>query len=273
MSKLAFVASAYSDGILLAGSYGAASVTTYSLTQKLASTASMFVNKVGGVLIPGFTELFAGQEIARLQPVVVRLTRLLTRIGFLNLLLILILNERFVGIWVGPATFGGLALTALFAYSVFRNGLIRNLAALFFSSGRLEGWGWLSLIEAIVKISLTLVFLPTLGLLAPMIGTIIAELFTGVYTPIRVAQLVRLPLSSLLTQGIGLPLLKSVPTIVVLGVLNYLVPLQSRWFGIVFIGFCGVLANTLSFDWAQWKNGWSRLMRVMSSKPRRSVDH
>ena len=262
MSKLAFLTSTFSDNILIAGYYGTAAVATYSLTQKLSGMSAMFVNKVGGAVMPGLAAMFAVQDTVRLQIVVLRLTRGLTRFGFLSLLLIVTLNERFVTTWVGSTVFGGLALTILFAYSVFRNGLIRNLSVIFFSSGQLEGWGWLSLAEAVLKIGMILMLLPGWGLLAPMFGTVVAELLTGVYTPIRVAQMIQLPLSTFLWNGIAIPLLKSLPTVGALLIIGYLVPTQWSWLGIICIGSFGLLINTLSFDGAKWLDGLNRLAQI-----------
>lgn len=252
MSKLAFLASNYSDAVLIASYYGTTPVTSYSITQKLASTASMFINKIGGMIMPGLSELFATHDVARLQVVVLRLTRLLMRFGLLSMFLVIIVNERFVNLWISPAAFGGLALTVFFAYSVFRNGLIRNLATLFFSSGQLKAWGWLSLLEAALKIPLTILLFPLVGLLAPVGASAIAELLTGLYTPVRIAQLIELPLVTLLGQGVMPPLLLSLPTIGVLFLLDYLLPLHLGWLGIICIGLCGILVNTLSFDRTRW---------------------
>ena len=252
MSKLAFLASTYSDTILIASYYGTAPVAAYSITQKLPSTASMFMNKVGGMIMPGLSELFAAHDVARLQVVVLRLTRLLVRFGLLSMFLVIALNKRFVYFWISPTVFGGIALTVLFAYSIFRNGLIRNLATLFFSSGQLKAWGWLSLLEAALKIPLTILLFPLVGLLAPVGASAIAELLTGFYTPVRIAQLIELPLVTLLSQGVMPPLLLSLPTIGGLFLLDYLLPLHLGWLGIICIGLCGILVNTLSFDRTRW---------------------
>jgi len=252
MNKLAFLANTFSDSFLLAGSLGTASVTTYSLTLKLPQTGSFFVTKVGGALVPGLAELFGQNDIFRLQHIILRLFRLLTRIGILSAIFIVVLNERFVSLWVGPSLFGGFTLTILFAYILLRNCLIGNMSAFFFASGQLQGWGVLSLIEAGVKIGLTVVLLPSLGLLAPAVGTILGGLITGVYAPIKLSRLAQLRLGTLLREGIGLPLLKSLPTVVVLIGLSYLIPTSWHWLGIACIGVGGLAANTLSFDVNRW---------------------
>lgn len=259
MNKLAFVANTFSDGFLLAGVLGTAPVTTYALTQKLSSTASLFVTKVGGVLLPGLAELFAQRDVERLQQVVLRLLRLLTRASLLCFIMVVALNERFVSLWVGPDLFGGITLTLLFAYIILYNGLIGNLSVLFFSSGQLEGWGWLSLISAIVKIGLTVLLLPTLGLLAPMVGTIVGGLFPGVYAPIKTAQLIQLRLSRIALEGVAPSLIRSLPTVFVIAGLSVVIPVAWHWSGLVCIGLGGLVTNVLTFDMELLGKSFARL--------------
>ena len=267
MAKVAFLASSFSDGILLAIGLGPASVAVYALTQKLATSATMFVSKVGAVVMPGFAELFAQSEQVRLQAVTLRLTRLTARFSILCALLVLGLNGRFVSLWVGPAMFGGLWLSVFFAYAVLRNGIIRNLSSLFYASGHLRVWAWLSLGEAISKVLLTLGLLPVLGLLAPVVATALSELLTGLYTPVGVARLVGLPVSKLLGEGVVRPLVWSLPTAGVLGAAVWWVPVRWGWLGLPVIAAVTVVTNILTFDWEHVSGRWAGPFDVRRCRP------
>jgi O-antigen/teichoic acid export membrane protein len=248
MSKTAFLTSNYSDGILIAMFYGTAPVAVFALTQKLSSAAFMFVIKVGSVTVPGLAELVGAGDRPALRSVITRMTRILIRIAILAATIILTLNHRFVAAWTGEATFGGALLTALFAWGIFRDTIIRNLSAPLFASGDLKGWGILSSVEAILKVGLSIALLPVLGIVGPMVGTAVAELITGVYTPFKLIRLLDIDPRTMMNDAILPSLVRSLPTVVIMTFLAFLVPAHWRWFGIVTIASAGVVANIISFD-------------------------
>ncbi|HEY2092847.1 MAG TPA: oligosaccharide flippase family protein [Thermoanaerobaculia bacterium] len=248
MSKLAFLGSKYSDTILIALFYGTAPVAVFSLTQKLASIAFMFGGKVGPVVVPGLAEIMGGKDHDTLSSVMLRMISMLTRLALLAATMIVALNHRFVSLWVGQAMFGGAMLTVLFAWGVFRDILIRNVSSLLFASGDLEGWGILSLVEAGAKIGLSIALLPSLGIIAPILGTAIAELITGIYIPVKLRQMLGLQIRTMMAHAAAPAFLRSLPTIAVAAVLAWLVPMEWRWFGIALIGISGVAANVIVFD-------------------------
>jgi O-antigen/teichoic acid export membrane protein len=248
MSKLAFLVSNYSDAILIAIFYGTVPVTIFALTQKLSSAAFMFVSRVGPVAIPGLAEMMGKSDVRGLQDITLRMARVLTRIGILVAVMIVALNHRFVSMWTGEATYGGSLLTALFAWGIFRDTVIRNLSSVLFASGELKGWGLLSAFEALMKLGIAVTLLPVLGIVAPMIGTAIAELITGVYTPLKLSRLIGLKPRRLLDSAMLPALARSVPTIIVIAVLAYAVPHEWRWFGILAIAAGGAITNVVAFD-------------------------
>ncbi len=248
MSKIAFFTSNYSDGFLIAALISTSAVTVFVLTQKLASAALAFVAKIGGVTVPGLAELFGHGDFAALQRATIRLTRILTRAGLLSAAMIVALNHRFVDAWTGEATFGGIALTALFAYGVFRDSIVRNLASVLFAAGEVQGWGILSAVEAVAKVGLSVLLLPRLGLIGAMIGTSVAELTTAVYAPGKICRLVQMPARRWAREGLFAAVVRSIPTLVVLAVLAQTVPTSWKWGGMIVIGLAGVITNCLSFD-------------------------
>jgi len=183
-----------------------------------------------------------------MRGVVVRLLGWLTRASILGGTLALFLNHRFVGKWVGPSMFGGFLLSALFAYAVIRNGIIRNAASILFSAGKVRVWGALSLAEAIAKVILTVALLPRIGLLAPILATAIAELLTTVYAPWHLARLTGMSVWQLFAAGMAGALRRSIPTIAVVAVLTVSVPDSWGWFGIGLIAAAALIANVVAFE-------------------------
>jgi O-antigen/teichoic acid export membrane protein len=251
LSKLSFFLSAFSDAILVAAMVGPAAVTLYVLTQKLAGAATMFVGKLGSAIMPGLAEVLSGNDAEHIGRTVLRLIQVLVRLATVSAALVLFLNQRFVTQWVGPEYYAGFALSLVFAYSVWRNGIVRNAAAVVIASGSMRTWGWLSLVEAVMKIAFALLLLPRLGVLAPAVATVIAELPSAIYLPIRLARTATMSLGSLLRVGVLPPLLWSVPTLLGLWLANVLVPHNWGWFGIGVVALVGIVANVLAFDLAQ----------------------
>jgi O-antigen/teichoic acid export membrane protein len=266
MSKLAFVASKFSDGILIAVFFGTAPVTVYVLTQKLASAASGVIGKVGGVSMPGLAELYGSRDTEALRRTTLRMTGLLTRVGTLATAMIIATNHRFVEAWTGAATFGGTALTLLFAYGVFRDGLIRNLATILFAAGDVRMWGYLSLLEAGVKVGLTIAFLPAFGIVAAIAATAMAEVITSVYVPLRVSRLIDMQPMRLLTEGVVPSLIRSVSTVVVLTAVANLVPWGWKWYGLFAIGAAGIMTNVLAFDWSYVRLSLARVVASLQGR-------
>jgi O-antigen/teichoic acid export membrane protein len=260
MSKAAFIANTFSDGLLIVGSRGPAAVTTYSLTQKLSMSSSTFITKVGGALMPGLAQIFADGNMERIQRVTLRLVQLLARVSILAFVILVLLNQRFIDLWVGKQYFGGMVLTVLFAYVVLRNGLIGTLAAYLFSTGELKAWGWLSLTEAVTKIAVTVALLPRTGILAPAIGTAVGGLITATYLPFKVSAMAGMKAVDLFWQGVVPALKTSIPTIIVAVVLTTVIPVSWRWFGLAAVLASTALVNTLSFDrdaWVRLRLGWA----------------
>lgn len=157
-------------------------------------------------------------------------------------------SQRFVAAWTREATFGGALLTALFAWGVCRDMIIRNPSTLLFSSGELKGWGILSSAEAILEVGLAVALLPFLEILGPMVRAAAAELITGVYTPMKLTRLLNLEPRSMLYEAFVPPILRPLPTISILSLLAFVVPAHWRWFGLLTIVCAGVVANVVAFD-------------------------
>jgi len=252
---LAFVGNMFSDGFLIAGTLGTAAVTVYSLTQKLSISASTFISKIAGAVMPGLAEIFVVRDTERIRNVTLRLVGIMTRVGILACVLLVALNRRFVELWVGKQYFGGVVITLLFSYVVLRNGLIGTFASYLFATGDLKMWGWLSLAEATTKIGITVALLPRAGMLAPVIGTAVGGLITATYLPFKTAAMSGLRVSELFWQGFVPAFKASIPTIAITVVLASLIPANWRWIGLAAVVAPIVLMNTLSFD----RGAWARL--------------
>jgi len=260
MSKVAFVGNMFSDGFLIAGSLGSAAVSIYSLTQKLAMSASTFISKIVGAVMPGLAEIFVVRDTERIQAVTVRLVSIMARVSILAFILLVAVNQRFVNLWVGRQYFGGILITLLFSYVVLRNGLIGTFSAYLFSTGDLKAWGWLSLVEAATKISLTIFLLPRIGIVAPALGTAVGGLITTIYLPAKIASMSGLGVSDLFWQGLAPAVWRSIPTVALVVILYLLIPQTWGWSALPCIVMPALIMNTFCFDrellercWVRWR--------------------
>jgi O-antigen/teichoic acid export membrane protein len=248
LAKLSFFLSTFSDAILIAAVVSPEAVTVYVLTQKLPGAATMFVGKLGSAIMPGLAEILADSDADHIRRVILRMVQVLARVSTLCAAMALFLNYRFVAEWVGLEYYAGAALSLLFAYSVWRNGLVRNASSVVVASGSMRAWGWLSLIEAAIKVTLTLALLPRLGVLAPALASVVAEVPIGVYLPMQLARIARLPIGGLIRDGLLMPLLWSVPTVAALWLSDAVVPAVWGWRGIALIAAAGIVVNVATFD-------------------------
>ncbi len=137
-----------SDVLIVGKVMGPALAVPYSCTGKLAGVLSNQPQLLMQAAVPGLSELKAGSSKDRLYQVTLSLAQGMMLISGLLFCVVLVVNEGFVKWWVGPARFGGFALTCviliqvilrhfnlIFTYATFCFGYERRLAITIFVDG------------------------------------------------------------------------------------------------------------------------------------------
>lgn len=247
LGKVAFVLFNYADGLLITNALGSAAAATFLLSQRLPNAVGQFLLRIAGLLVPGLTVLLTRRDRESLRATVTLLGTRLVRFGLLASIILAAINERFIALWVGPELSGGLLLTLLFAYTLLRNTVIRNLLAVLYADGALARWGWLSLVEAIAKIVLTFGLLRVIGLAGAALATALADLITATYSLFRVSTILDIPPAVFLGKTLGLTALRSIPTGAAAAALTLVVPMNWAWVGIAVIAAGAIAVNLITY--------------------------
>lgn len=251
VAKIAFVVLTASDNIMIAATLGAALVTPYLLTSRLAGLIAPNMARFSSSALAGFAELYATRNFDRLRAVTLGLFKLSTRVACFGGVIVILCTERFVKYWVGGQYYVGTIFVVFLGILCFRDTIIKGIGVIIIASGDMRGFGILTMIEASLKVVLVLVMIKVMkfGLTGVVIGQLLATvLISGVYFPMKILSLTRLSGYKLLYDGFLTVLFKSLPTLVMIYAMSKLVPESWKWLGLGVMVLSGVLANIACFD-------------------------
>jgi O-antigen/teichoic acid export membrane protein len=161
----------------------------YSCTTKLATVLSNHPQLIMQAATPALSEMRAASQRDRLVEASLALTLAMLTVSGLVACLILALNTAFVAWWVGPAQYGGYALTALAAVHL----VVRHLNVTFiyglFCFGRERRISITNLVDGLVTIAAALVLLPLAGPSGAVLGSLGAVMVVSL--PSNLAALAR----------------------------------------------------------------------------------
>lgn len=262
------------DSVLIAVMLGAAYVTPYSLTSKLAVLFSIgLASKLPTALLPAAAQMFAQNELETLRQLFLRLTFYAARFAVVTGAFLLFANRDFVTLWVGPQYYGGALLNAVFVVLVFQDTIYRGTTGVLYASDDMGKWAVASVIEGALNVVISIMLARRLGLVGIALGTSIAKaLTTGVYIPHLICRRLLLPVRLLLRDGIVQPVLRSAPGVAITAGVALLLPRPS-WVSICCIGVVATASNLLLFEGravlfgteARW---WRRVQLAYSQWPR-----
>ncbi|MGA2196432.1 MAG: oligosaccharide flippase family protein [Bryobacteraceae bacterium] len=176
VSKIASMLQTSSDGVLTGMMLGTSQTAILVLTGRVIDAARMLPDKIGAAMQPGLANLVGvgnREKSLRIS------THFLVAVSLIAAPLIAtaaVLNRDVVGLWVGPALYGGRPLTALLGISSLLTLLTTAIYHVLFANGLIETTSKISLVAGALKILLLLVLLPRLGLIAVPIATTAAIL-------------------------------------------------------------------------------------------------
>jgi len=209
--NLAGRVSLLTDNIIVAGLLGAAPVVPFFVTQRLAMLAQRELQGIGNASWAALAELHARGELKTFNQRLIELTTLVTVLGVACMVPLAAYNRHFVTLWVGPARYGGQALT-----------IIASLNAILLATFSLWGWcvsgtgqiGEMSnamVIQATINLTLSIILTERLGSLGPVLGTFVSFMAVSVwYLPLLLRRLFGTSLKELI-GAIAAPLELGLP--------------------------------------------------------------
>ncbi|MDA7540937.1 oligosaccharide flippase family protein [bacterium] len=268
LARIANTVSLNSDNIVISSILGAHAVTPYVFTAKLATLFSVsLASKLPIAVMPGMAQLYENQNFSRLRTTFCQLTSFAVRLGVCSATVCALGNRDFVILWVGNSQFGGLALSSMFCIWGLQDVFFRGAAGVIFASGRLRGFGFASIIEAALNVSLSLVLVQKYGLVGVALGTVVAKtLTTGWFVPVTICRSINLQLSRYLIDGLIKPAFRcllgvSVVTVIFIGIGQGYEP---SWWRLVLLGGAVFGTNILAFEGIQFARDPMAAMRHMA---------
>jgi len=166
----------YSDNVIVGNTLGAAAVSSFFLTQRVATTAQTQLQAIGNASWAGLMDLAQRGESERFQSRLVELTSIVSGLGLAALGTVSLLNPYFFLKWMGPKLYAGNAVNTLVCLSAW----LWSVQSL---------WGWpidasgnskrplpYAIASAALNLSVSIAATKLLGMQGPIIGTITAFL-------------------------------------------------------------------------------------------------
>jgi O-antigen/teichoic acid export membrane protein len=250
LGRIANIVASSTDSMVIAATLGASHVTPYAVSSKLATTFnSNIASKLPIAVFPAISQMYAQGETDKVRGSFLRLSEYSTRLAAIGCAVLLLANREFVGLWVGPSYFGGVALNVVFAFWVLQSTLIHGIGVMVHATGDLRNWVFMSLAEAVLNLVLTLLLVKPLGLVGVALGTVIGKtLTTGWYVPYWICGKIGLPVRTFLSKGIFQPALRSMPSILLALSVSVFLAKDLGWYWLFLIGFAAVVGNFISFE-------------------------
>lgn len=253
LGRIANIVASSTDSMVIAGVLGATHVTPYAVTSKLAVTFnSTIASKPPIAVFPAISQMYAQREENKVRASFIRLSEYSIRLAVIGCAVMLLTNQQFIALWVGPSYFGGVALNLVFAYWVLQSTLIHGIGVMVHATGDLRNWVFMSIAEAALNLVFTLLLVKPLGLVGVALGTSIGKtLTTGWYVPYWVCRKIGLPVRTYLMEGVLYPAVRSLPSIAFVIAVSIFLSKDLGWLWLIIIGITVVIANFISFEGIQ----------------------
>jgi O-antigen/teichoic acid export membrane protein len=247
IARIANTVATNSDNLFISSFLNANIVPMYSFTTKMAQVFGItLASKIPNVLFAGMAEIIDLNQIERLQIVFQLLLKILLRLAVLTCAFAFFFNENFVTLWVGKHNYAGQWVNIVVCYWIFYEFIARGTATLVFAFGDFKGYAYVSVLEIIGNVVLSIILIQKMGLLGVALATAISRTLTsGMYLFIyfKKKRLLNVNLLFILLKV----LLKSIPCIIFYFICKSIVH-HVTWVDLVVIGAAGSIINLISFD-------------------------
>lgn len=170
-----------SDSIFIGMFFPAAAITHFAVASALVRYLRQLAYGFGGVFTPAASDLEARDDRERLRRLVIFGTRYALTVVLGAAMSIAVFGGEFLSLWMGAeyATESGKVLLVLVVSQAAYIGQAPTVSVLF-GLNRHRQLAFLHLGEAFVKVALSLMLLPSLGILGAAVGTAIPQLAASV---------------------------------------------------------------------------------------------
>ena len=212
------------DVMLIAAYLSTSFVSIYVFTSKIAFLIGItLISKIPSAIFPGISILFEKKEKQKIIKIFQILTVICLRIGIVFGILYFLFNEEFINVWVGTEYYGGAKLTFIFTVWIIIESFNRGVISILFSSNQIVGWAFISFVEAIINLCLSIILIDTYGLFGIALATILSRISTTIiYVPIKICKILNYSYKRYVYDSIILTLILCIPSILAAIALDYI---------------------------------------------------
>jgi O-antigen/teichoic acid export membrane protein len=167
-----------SDNFLIAAFLSVEEVAVYAISYYLLDYTMRFIWNFGELLSPRLSACYYNNQISELKSVFWKMNLVTVSLALAGGLAIYFLGFWFLKIWVSEANFVPLNVLRVFAFTLFFQCVTKACAVFIKAIGKHQPIAWVSCLEAVLKIGVSIVLAQNYGMLGIALGTLIAHLLT-----------------------------------------------------------------------------------------------
>lgn len=252
--RIAYIIALNTDPLIIAAFCGAAAVTPYVITARMAVMFSVVLaDKPPSAVYPAFAHMYARNEFEWLRRAFLGLAYYSTRLALLGAVLVALLNRQFVGLWVGAQGYGGDTVNWVFVYWVLLDTVLRGTSIIPLVVGDVKILAIASAAEAALNVALSIALVRPFGLMGVAAGTAIARTFvTGLVMPHWSCKKLGLRTRDFFVLGVLNPVMRSLPAIALTALAAWWIPVQLGWWRLALVAFAAAACSVVIFEGPKW---------------------
>jgi len=197
-----------SDSVLIGLFLPISAITHFAVAANLVRYLRQLGYSFGNVFTPAASSLEAKNEHEKLETMVIYGTRYALLTILPVAVFVAIMAYDFLNLWIGTrfASESG-SLLIILSLSQAINVAQAPAASILFGLNQHRWLGLIGLGEAFLKLTISIILIPILGILGAALGTAIPQLISSLLIPILTARLVKISLKKYFKESFFLPLL------------------------------------------------------------------
>ena len=256
------------DELVLGGMMSTVAVTYFNFGARIVDYAQEFVSNLAQVFVPMASQSEATGNLDRVRKIYIAGNRACAFIIFPITAILLFLGKHIIRIWVGahyvPHSYPVLVVMILgFALMLMQSASTRIL----FGLGKHKTLGWITVIEGLANLILSIALVRPLGIVGDALGTSIPLAFTYlVFMPRHLKKQIGVPVGRFWLDAYTLPFLLTLPFVGTLALANhYFVP--RNLIQLVLETICTSSVYAVGLLWAYRTNRAFQVAEIAGQSP------
>jgi O-antigen/teichoic acid export membrane protein len=149
----------------------------YSVSKKAGDLVKMFLDRIGGILLPSMSHLYSENNLQEFTQFCLRILKILLPIMFAVFSVYILLNKPFVELWLGTENYLGNRITIMLAFALSLVFLSNTLSYLLSTTGDIKLPSNIVFLESCLKLILMIISLKYYGIYGLPVSLIVSSIF------------------------------------------------------------------------------------------------